>query len=539
LRKQSPNPRLVAKAVGSGKDVEMNRENVAAAEMPSSRPRVRSVVWTGASLLLCAFVTSLPAGCECDPASGQTCGAPPLGDVVYFVISTRGDDVDPDGYTLHVGDLIMPAAVQETIELDLVFGVPYATALSGVAHNCLPNSFNVSTVQVDATDSITVWRGTVPDYLFMSHTVRLFVDCSAHPAYVTTITTGQELDADGYRLVVDEGPGGPPNVYPIGINDSRTLLDVGPGLLTLLLEHVATNCIVSAPNPRQALLLLHDSINTTFEVVCHPTVGSLTVTTVTTGSDLDANGYTVALDGLVTRPMGLNASETFNGVAVGTHTVTLGDVAPNCTVVTGAQRTVTLPFGGSASVAYAIVCNAVVPFRVYADDFSPGGNWAVTVRDAMGGTGHSERSEAAGGNPDGYRWMKNDHSDPSRIAVMHLFDSGYDPAIEGPVSHIDYREDNILFDRGTAGTVTGALIVVQAGTVYSADIGTISAATWNQVSRSDLTPADFTPAGLDFSAAGAPLQFGYLRTSVTQDQYGGDMRHGIDNWTVIVHKKLN
>jgi hypothetical protein len=365
------------------------------------------------------------------------------------------------------------------------------------------------------------------------------VQCSSTPIFVATVTTGNSLDPE-YSLRIEPLPRqNSIGRHSMGNNDAIVDLEWGAGVYDLFLDDVAFNCSVTPPNPRRLVLAEHDSISTTFEVECNSTVGDLTVTTLTTGSDLDANGYTVALDALSPRPIGLNGTETFTGVGVGTHTLSLGDVASNCTVVTGTQRTVFLPLGGSASVAFAIVCSAVVPLRLYTDDFTSDGNWTVSVLETMGSTGHSEHVEATGGNPGGYRWMKNDHSDPSKIAVRHLFNSGYDPGIEGPVSHIDYREDSILLDQGTAGTLNGTFVVVQSGTVYIADIGNISSAAWSTVSRSSLTPSDFTPAGLDFSAAGGAMQFGYVRSSFTTDQYGGDMRHGIDNWTVIVHKKLN
>jgi PKD repeat protein len=85
--------------------------------------------------------------------------------------------------------------------------------------------------------------------------------------------------------------------------------------------------------------------------------GNLTVTTSTTGSNLDPDGYSATVDG-ASQPIGVNGSVTFTGLAGGDHSVTLSGVAANCTVSGANPRTVTVPSGGTASTTFAVSCAA-------------------------------------------------------------------------------------------------------------------------------------------------------------------------------------
>src|SRR5439155_221175 len=76
-----------------------------------------------------------------------------------------------------------------------------------------------------------------------------------------------------------------------------------------------------------------------------PPTGDLTVTTATTGLDLDPNGYTVTVDGGQSRSLGVTASTTYTLTAA-SHTVDLTSVAANCTVSGQNPRTVTVLTGG-------------------------------------------------------------------------------------------------------------------------------------------------------------------------------------------------
>src|SRR5258705_11399755 len=65
--------------------------------------------------------------------------------------------------------------------------------------------------------------------------------------------------------------------------------------------------------------------------------GNLTVTTSTTGSSLDPDGYTVAVDGGPGQPIAIHNSTgvTLTHLAAGNHTLALSGVASDCTVCAG------------------------------------------------------------------------------------------------------------------------------------------------------------------------------------------------------------
>src|SRR5436309_12717930 len=92
-----------------------------------------------------------------------------------------------------------------------------------------------------------------------------------------------------------------------------------------------------------------------------PTSGNLKVTTSTTGSNLDPDGYTVTVDGTSSQPITINNSNgvTFTGLAAGSRSVALSGVAGNCTVSGGATQTVTVTAGQTATLPFSVTCAAI------------------------------------------------------------------------------------------------------------------------------------------------------------------------------------
>jgi hypothetical protein len=103
-----------------------------------------------------------------------------------------------------------------------------------------------------------------------------------------------------------------------------------------------------------------------------PPPGNLTISTSTTGANLDPDGYAVALDGGTSSPIGINTNITVSSVAAGDHSLSLSGVASNCAVTGANPRTVTVPPGGTAQTSFAITCAAPPPggatHLVFTDD---------------------------------------------------------------------------------------------------------------------------------------------------------------------------
>jgi len=173
---------------------------------------------------------------------------------------------------------------------------------------------------------------------------------------VSTVTSGSPVDPDGYTVTVDNGPS--QHIAPTGV---VTFAGLAAGNHTVVLSGVAFNCSVNGSVTVNVPLL--GSVSVTFTVTCvpsaPPSTGDLTVTTSTTGSNVDPDGYTVTLDGSTSRAIGTNGSVTFTGLPAGNHTGALSGVAGNCSINGGTSRTVNVPAGGTASTSFAVSCVAV------------------------------------------------------------------------------------------------------------------------------------------------------------------------------------
>lgn len=135
------------------------------------------------------------------------------------------------------------------------------------------------------------------------------------------------------------------------------------------LTGVADNCTVQGGNSQTVVLqqknvieARSDTTTVDFQIDCvdpGTALGELTVTTATTGSDPDADGYTVVVD---SNPLGYveaDGSRDYDGLAAGTRSVSLEDVAPNCSVVGANPRSLDVPIAGSIETTFAVDCSVL------------------------------------------------------------------------------------------------------------------------------------------------------------------------------------
>src|ERR1043166_342107 len=87
-----------------------------------------------------------------------------------------------------------------------------------------------------------------------------------------------------------------------------------------------------------------------------PEVGNLEVTAATSGTNLDPNGYEIRVDSTSVRRVGANAVVTLTGVGVGTHSVSLQGIAPNCWTPAVVVPRVIIEASGTAAVQFALTC---------------------------------------------------------------------------------------------------------------------------------------------------------------------------------------
>src|SRR5947199_1676793 len=187
-------------------------------------------------------------------------------------------------------------------------------------------------------------------------------------------TTGSSLDPNGYTATLDVLQS-----QSVPTNGSTTFSGVLLGVHAVQLSGVASNCSLNSSNP-QTVTLTGSSASASFSVNCTATTGSLTVTTSTTGSNLDPDGYTVTVDGNQ-KAIGINNSVTFSGLSPGNHSVQLNGLAQNCTVSSN-PRTVSITAGSTTKTTFSVGCTAptgTLKVTTSTSGSVPTSNYTVTV----------------------------------------------------------------------------------------------------------------------------------------------------------------
>jgi hypothetical protein len=199
------------------------------------------------------------------------------------------------------------------------------------------------------------------------------------------VSTSGIGDPNGYAWCVDNDPwyDGCGISGAIGVNDSATVA-VGVGVHTVLLNDLAPNCTVTGANPVTVQAVAGGLTPVRFVVSC--ATATLHLTTTTTGTSFDPDGYYVCIDednsswdygcGSSSTSIGVNSSVAIT-IGAGPHILQLTQVALNCTVSGENPRSVTLT--GSLDVAFAINCAGVGGLRIRTttsgDDPDQDGYW--------------------------------------------------------------------------------------------------------------------------------------------------------------------
>jgi len=257
--------------------------------------------------------------------------------------STTGGAPDPDGYTVSSdAGAGQPIGINASLTLSDVLPGQHTVELSGLAPNC--------TVSGPNPDAVTVVANATAQSSFT-------VTCVSGSIEISTATSGTALDPDGYAVSLDGAP-----EQPIGINASLTLTDFAPGLHTVELSGLASNCTVTGANPNTVTVVANATVQSSFTVTC--VSGSIEIITETSGTAPDPDGYSVSLDGGTEQAIGINASLTLSDVAAGSHTVGLSGLASNCTVTGSNPRTVTVVSNTTAQVTLDVTCTSPGNIRV-------------------------------------------------------------------------------------------------------------------------------------------------------------------------------
>jgi hypothetical protein len=163
--------------------------------------------------------------------------------------------------------------------------------------------------------------------------------------------SGEDVILEGLRVVIANGP-----TRQFGGQSEVIIGGLPPGVHAVRLDGLAVNCQVTSPNPRSVTVVSQQLTVAEFNMTCAPRVGSVRVTTATTGADLDPDGYTATVIDGPSRPVPTNGTATVANVREGLRMVTLGDVAPNCAIAGADTATVIVQLGGTVDVAFAVQC---------------------------------------------------------------------------------------------------------------------------------------------------------------------------------------
>jgi hypothetical protein len=257
--------------------------------------------------------------------------------------ATTGVELDADGYTLVIDDNTgQPIGLDATLTIERLPEGAHAVALTGLAVNCTAAA---------NPQAVTVQAGATADIAFA-------VTCSATSGTieVATATSGPGSDPDGYALMLDGADRG-----SIGTSATMSLAGLTPGAHVVALTGLAANCQIAGENPRGVTVTAGQTAQVPFAVTCGqapPASGSIQITTETSGSPSDPDGYSVRVDGGTDQGIGTNSRLTLAGLSVGQHTILLAGVAANCRVSGKNPRSVTVAQGQTAAASFTITCAA-------------------------------------------------------------------------------------------------------------------------------------------------------------------------------------
>ncbi|HKU61534.1 MAG TPA: hypothetical protein VJQ44_09990 [Gemmatimonadales bacterium] len=237
-----------------------------------------------------------------------------------------------------------------------------------------------------------------------------------------------------------------------------------------------------------------------------PSTGAVAITTATSGSDPDADGYMVFLDGAEVRAIGAAGTTTLTELSAETHVIGLTGIAANCAVQGGNPRGVIIGAGDTASETFAVACAGIPPAA---------GDIDVTIAT----TGPAP-------DPDGYvLTLDGGNSRPvgadATLTLTGLTAGDHQLSLEGLAPNCAVTGDNPLRVRVATGgsatasfgvscaAVTGSLQLVVTGLPQSADAAIsvtgpagYSADLTGSATLRDLAPGEYTVQAHAVTVAG-------------------------------------
>lgn len=190
---------------------------------------------------------------------------------------------------------------------------------------------------------------------------------------VSTSTSGNEPDPDGYLLTID-------GAQSLALDQSGTIeAELLSGRHSLRLLGVAEHCSVASPTSVEVDVPPGGTTAVAFAVNCATT--GARISTTSTGADIDPNGFRVVVDGIDRGVVGSNSSVLIR-IDPGSRTIELTGLASNCTIDGSASHTVPIVDIEVTALAFEVVCTAttgVIGVSIDASGADVEGAYTVTV----------------------------------------------------------------------------------------------------------------------------------------------------------------
>ncbi len=255
-------------------------------------------------LALCLVFSCNDNGTGPDPGDdSEDDNSDPTTGSVEITTSTIGDNQDPDGYTVMLGESEEEIDSNGSVTFEDLEEGSYDAELTGVAEHCSIDGENPKSVDVTAGETASL------DFS---------ITCMATSGAleVTTETGGEDLDSDGYTLQFAERD------TSIGLNETITIEGLDEGVLNIELIDLASNCLTQSTSSREVTISLGDTTETTFNIGCQATSGAGKVVF---SSDRDDNPSDDEQDIYVMNPDGSNVENLTDDGYINTSPVVSPD----------------------------------------------------------------------------------------------------------------------------------------------------------------------------------------------------------------------
>lgn len=280
--------------------------------------------------------------------------------------ATSGVELDPNGYSVLVDETCYigyygyeycyyawtgSVGANGTVNIPGLAVGEHTVRIDDVASNCAVAGDNPRTASVPPGDTVEV---------------AFTITCVARGGIrVAVTTTGVDLDPNGYTVVAS-GPS--PVNGDVAVNDTISFPGLLPGAYQVNLTGVTANCTVVGDNPRAIVVTSADTTDVAFVVTCVE-LGGVQITAMTTGVDLDPNGYNVSVSGPTDGAgnVAANGTITLSGLPPGDYQMMVGGVTLNCDLAGQNPRPVTVASGAPTPVTLDVACTTAAQLAVEAN----------------------------------------------------------------------------------------------------------------------------------------------------------------------------